>query len=127
MDCSLSGSSIHGILQARILEWIAILFSGYLTDLGIEPESPALQADSSPSKPPGKLQRNVLRPLNSISKVHSHSCYNVSDLMRSNAVYNKSFCKSTDVTSDRSIVSKEGKSISRVIIYSRRNETLPFP
>ena len=27
MDCSLPGSSIHGILQARILEWVAILFS----------------------------------------------------------------------------------------------------
>ena len=25
MDCSLSGSSVHGVLQARILEWIAIL------------------------------------------------------------------------------------------------------
>ena len=30
MDCSLPGSSVHGILQARILEWIAISFSrGY--------------------------------------------------------------------------------------------------
>ena len=27
MDCSLPGSSIHGILQARILEWVAIPFS----------------------------------------------------------------------------------------------------
>ena len=27
MDCSLPGSSIHGILQARVLEWIAIPFS----------------------------------------------------------------------------------------------------
>ena len=27
MDCSLLGSSIHGILQARILEWVAISFS----------------------------------------------------------------------------------------------------
>ena len=28
MDCSPSGSSVHGILQARILEWVAIPFSG---------------------------------------------------------------------------------------------------
>ena len=28
MDCSLPGSSVHGILQARILEWVAISFSG---------------------------------------------------------------------------------------------------
>ena len=27
MDCSLPGSSLHGILQARILEWVAISFS----------------------------------------------------------------------------------------------------
>ena len=27
MDCSLSGSSVHGIFQARVLEWIAIFFS----------------------------------------------------------------------------------------------------
>ena len=27
MDCSLSGSSIHGIFQARVLEWIPISFS----------------------------------------------------------------------------------------------------
>ena len=27
MDCSLPGSSIHGILQARVLEWVAISFS----------------------------------------------------------------------------------------------------
>ena len=27
MDCSLPGSSIHGIFQARVLEWVAITFS----------------------------------------------------------------------------------------------------
>ena len=27
MDCSLPGSSVHGILQARILEWVSIIFS----------------------------------------------------------------------------------------------------
>ena len=27
MDCNLPGSSVHGILQARILEWVAISFS----------------------------------------------------------------------------------------------------
>ena len=30
MDCSLPGSSIHGIFQARVLEWVAISFSGDL-------------------------------------------------------------------------------------------------
>ena len=27
MDCSLPGSSIHGVFQARVLEWVAIAFS----------------------------------------------------------------------------------------------------
>ena len=27
MDCSLPGSSVHGILQARILEWVVISYS----------------------------------------------------------------------------------------------------
>ena len=47
MDCSPLGSSVHGILQARILEWVAIPFSrGSIPDPGIEPRSPTLQADS---------------------------------------------------------------------------------
>ena len=28
MDCSLPGSSVHGIFQARVLEWVALAFSG---------------------------------------------------------------------------------------------------
>ena len=30
MDCSLPGSSVHGIFQARVLEWGAIVFSNFL-------------------------------------------------------------------------------------------------
>ena len=57
-DCSLPGTSVHDILQARILEWVAIFFSfpGDLSDPGMEPGPPALQADSLHSEPPGKLQ-----------------------------------------------------------------------
>ena len=50
MDCSLPGPSVHGILQARIPEGDAISSPGDLPDLGIEPRSPALQANSLPSK-----------------------------------------------------------------------------
>ena len=35
MDCSSPGSSVHGILQARILEWVAIPFSSDLPDAGL--------------------------------------------------------------------------------------------
>ena len=37
MDCSPPGSSVHGILHARILEWVAINFSGDLPDKGSNP------------------------------------------------------------------------------------------
>ena len=40
MDCSLPGSSIHRIFQARILEWVAIPFSGDHSDPEIEIVSP---------------------------------------------------------------------------------------
>ena len=48
MDCSLPGSSVHGILQARVLEWVVIPFSRGSSDPGIKSESPALQANSLP-------------------------------------------------------------------------------
>ena len=50
MDCSLPGSFVHGILQARILEWVAMPSSRGSS----QPRSPTLQADSFPSEPPGK-------------------------------------------------------------------------
>ena len=36
MDCSLPGSSIHRIFQARVLEWGAIAFSGLVTSFELE-------------------------------------------------------------------------------------------
>ena len=39
MDCNLPSSSVHGILQARILEWVAMPPPGDLPNPGIEPES----------------------------------------------------------------------------------------
>ena len=54
MDCGPLGSSVHGILHARILEWVAIPFSRGCFNRGIELRSPALQVDSLPSEPPGK-------------------------------------------------------------------------
>ena len=40
LHCSPPGSSVHGILQARILEWVAVFPpSGDLSDPGVEPAS----------------------------------------------------------------------------------------
>ena len=51
VDYTPPGSSVHGILQARILEWVAIPISRGSS----RARSPALQADFFPSEPPGKL------------------------------------------------------------------------
>ena len=58
LDCSPPVSS-HGILQARVLEWVAISTPGDLPRPGFKPGSPALQADSLPSEPPGKSQNGL--------------------------------------------------------------------
>ena len=73
MDCSPLGSSVHGILQffhARILEWAAIPSPGDLPDPGIEPGSPALQAESLPPEPLGKPHKYDI-------------CFSLSDLLYS--------------------------------------------
>ena len=57
MHCSLPGSSIHGILQGRILEWVAIPFSSGSSQPGMEPGSPAMQEDSLGFESPGTLIR----------------------------------------------------------------------
>ena len=46
--CHPMDSTVCGILQARILEWVAILFSRHLPNPGIKPRSPTFQADSRP-------------------------------------------------------------------------------
>ena len=45
---------VHGILQTRILEWVAFPFPGGFPNPGIKPRSPVLQADSLPAESQGK-------------------------------------------------------------------------
>ena len=42
LDCSPPDSFVHGILQARILDWIAIPFSRASSQPSIKPRSPAM-------------------------------------------------------------------------------------
>ena len=52
----LLGSSVREIVQARILEWVAISFRrGIFLTQGLNPGPPTLQADSLPSEAPEKL------------------------------------------------------------------------
>ena len=63
MPHSWPGSSVHGILQARILKWIAIPSSGDLPDPGTEPVPPVAPAQplGSSQVPPGKNPRTFRR------------------------------------------------------------------
>ena len=61
--------TVHGILQARILEWVAMPFSRDLPNAGIEPTSPALQVDSLPAEPPGKPKNTGVGSLTLLQQV----------------------------------------------------------
>ena len=54
IDCSLPGSSVHGISQTRVLEWVPFPAAGDLPEPEIKPKSPTLQADALPPEPPEK-------------------------------------------------------------------------
>ena len=71
MYCSPPGSSVPGILQARILEWVPCPSPGDLANQGIELGSPAFQADSLLSASPGKP-----------SFLHQFTCSVVSNWLR---------------------------------------------
>ena len=55
MDCSLPGYSVHGISQARILEWVAFSSPGDLANPGIKPMFPVLAGRFFTTETPGKL------------------------------------------------------------------------
>ena len=63
MDCSLPGSSVPGIYQERILEWVIISFSDDRSNPVIKPLSPALQVDSLPTEPLGAQESNNITSL----------------------------------------------------------------
>ena len=63
-DYSLPDSSVHGISQARLLEWVAILLQGILPTQGsnsclLSHVSAALGGGCFPTVPPGKLRREI--------------------------------------------------------------------
>ena len=52
--------TVHGILQARILEWVVFPSPGDLPNPGIEPRSLTLQVDSLPAEPQGKPKNTAV-------------------------------------------------------------------
>ena len=60
IDCSFPGSSVHGISKQEYWSGLPFLSPGDLPNLGTEPESPALQADSLSSEPMTQRLNNEL-------------------------------------------------------------------
>ena len=65
-ECSPPGSSVHGIVQSGILEWVAMPSCRGSSQPRDRPRFPALQVDSLPSEPPGK-------PKNTGVGTHTHA------------------------------------------------------
>ena len=64
MDCTAPGSSVHGILQARTLEWAAMPPLGLPDPRGpMLPVSPGLAGMPFIAEPPGSLKQRACTPL----------------------------------------------------------------
>ena len=61
--------TVHGILQARLLEWVAFPFSRDLPNPGIKPRSPTLQGDSLPAEPQGKPKNTGVGSLSPLQQI----------------------------------------------------------
>ena len=92
MDISLPGSSAHGFSQARVLEEVEFPSPGDLPNPGVEPSSPALQADSLQNEPPGKPKMRLdyvtlLKSLSLSTFYDSKSCHASNRLAPFTSVY----------------------------------------
>ena len=61
--------TVHGILQARILEWVPFPSPGDLPNPGIKPRSPTLQKDSLPAEPQGKPRSTGVGSLSFLQRI----------------------------------------------------------
>ena len=68
--CNPMDYTVHGLLQARTLEWVAFPFSRGSSNPGVKPRSPTLQGDSLPAEPQEK-------PTISLSKGTNYDYTNV--------------------------------------------------
>ena len=79
MDYSSPGSSVHGISQARVLEWVAIFFSRGSSRHRDQAVSPALAGGFFTTEPPGKPP--LIRQRSTQLNLSLDTLYNVLDLM----------------------------------------------
>ena len=94
MDYRLQGSSVHGIVQARILEWVAFPFSRELLNSGIEPRCPVLKAASLPFRATREGPQNT----NNCSKPLPTSQNDIKPVGRRHSPRSYCDCHSTDTS-----------------------------
>ena len=74
--CDPMNYTVHGNLQGGVLEWVPFPSLRDLPNTGIEPRSPALQADSLPAEPKGKpLAYSYSDTKEYIKAVYCHPAY----------------------------------------------------
>ena len=76
---------LHGILQSRILQCVAIPFSRRSSQSRDQSSSPALQADSLPAEPQGKLISTELKEKHTL-KQDEFCCVIISSGLKENNV-----------------------------------------
>ena len=69
MDCSIPGFSVLGILQARILKWIAVPFSRGSSQPRDQIQVSCIEDDSLPSEPPGKPKNTRVGSLSLLQEI----------------------------------------------------------
>ena len=96
IDCSLPGSSVHGIFQARVLEWGAVAFSNTYPEsvLNVIPPAPLLQSDCISWKHQGPVHLLVLLLLRThfprflLDSPHTYMCPLPKDTVAENTISN---------------------------------------
>ena len=102
MDCSPPGSSVHGILQARILEWLPLPSPGNLLNPGIEPGPPALSGPFFTTEPP-----NIYWSKSLFGFLHKMLQKNSNKLFGQPRIYSITFTSSLKIKEEISIEKHE--------------------
>ena len=104
--CDPMDYTVHGLLQARILEWVAFTFSkGDLRRGSSKPKFPAFQADPLPAEPPGKPKNIGVDSLSLLQRIFPTQESNRDPLHCRQILYELSYQGSPIQTPERKDVS----------------------
>ena len=114
MDCT-----VHGILEARILEWVAFPFFRGSSNPGFEPRSPALQMDTLPAEPQEKPKNTGVGSLSLLQGIFPAQESNWGLLHCRRILYQLSYQRS--VIGVNTYIKKEEKSQITNLTFHLRN------